>query len=376
MDFSLTDEQDAVRDLAEQVLSDRVTPDRLRQVEAADDWFDRDLWQALADAGLVGIALPERHGGGALGIIEACLVAEQIGRRVAPVPYLHSTTAAMTLARFATDEQQRRWLPGAATGERIFTLALHEPGDAGIPEVPATTATPEGDGWRLEGEKSAVPAVHLADVVLVPAQAADRATIMFVVDAEAPGSRRSRGVAVTGEPQWTLELDGVVAAPESVVGDPADGSDVLTHAADHLMALVCAAQTGVCEEALALTARHVAEREQFGAKLGTFQAVAQRMADAYIDTEGVRLTALQAAWRLSADLEASDELLVAKYWAAEGAQRVVHAAQHLHGGIGVDIDHPIHRYFRWAKVMELTLGGASPTLRRLGAELASRRAAT
>ena len=109
------------------------------------------------------------------------------------------------------------------------------------------------------------------------------------------------------------------------------------------------------------------EREQFGTKLGTFQAVGHRIADAYIDTEAIRLTALQAIWRLDRGARRPhDELMVAKFWAAEGAQRVVHAAQHLHGGIGVDLDYPIHRYFRWAKVLELTLGGASPSLLRLG----------
>src|SRR3546814_201236 len=128
------------------------------------------------------------------------------------------------------------------------------------------------------------------------------------------------------------------------------------------MAAACAMQTGVCEEALAITARYVSEREQFGARLGTFQAVGQRVADAYIDTEGIRLTALQAIWRLDAGVDASEELLTAKFWAGEGAQRVVHAAQHLHGGIGMDLDYPIHRYFRTAKVLELLFGGSTPSL--------------
>jgi alkylation response protein AidB-like acyl-CoA dehydrogenase len=127
----------------------------------------------------------------------------------------------------------------------------------------------------------------------------------------------------------------------------------------------------VCEQALALTARYVSEREQFGSKLGTFQAVAQRIADAYIDTEAIRLTAMQATWRLAEGLSAANELAVAKFWAADGAQRVVHAAQHLHGGIGVDTDYPVHRYFRWAKQLELTLGGATQSLLRLGANLAT-----
>jgi 3-oxocholest-4-en-26-oyl-CoA dehydrogenase beta subunit len=192
-----------------------------------------------------------------------------------------------------------------------------------------------------------------------------------LVTPDAAGVHLTRETAVTGEPQWTARFDGVAVDAEALVGGPEQGAEIVAWISDRMAAAICATQTGVCEEALAITARYVSEREQFGSKLGTFQAVGQRVADAYIDTEAIRLTALQATWRLSEGLDAHDELMTAKFWAAEGAQRVVHAAQHLHGGIGVDLDYPIHRYFRWAKVLELTLGGASPSLLRLGASLAT-----
>jgi alkylation response protein AidB-like acyl-CoA dehydrogenase len=128
---------------------------------------------------------------------------------------------------------------------------------------------------------------------------------------------------------------------------------------------------GVCEEALRLTAEYTKTREQFGRVIASFQAVGQRAAEAYIDTEAIRLTAIQAAWRLASGLPAAEEVAVAKFWAADGGQRVVHAAQHLHGGMGVDRDYPLHRYFLWAKQLELTLGGATTQLRHLGALLAS-----
>jgi 3-oxocholest-4-en-26-oyl-CoA dehydrogenase beta subunit len=276
------------------------------------------------------------------------------------------------VARFGDDEQRSRWLPGAGDGTTILSVGLHEPAGAEVPDLPSTAVTSGRDGWRLEGEKSVVPAAGRASRILVPARSGERGTGVFLVDPSAPGCELVENVAVSGEPLWTLRFHDVEIGPGDVLGDPTDGGPVASWLTQHLMAMLCAAQTGVCEEALALTARHVSEREQFGAKLGTFQAVAQRIADAYIDTEAIRLTTMQAAWRLSTARDACDELLIAKYWAAEGAQRVVHAAQHLHGGIGVDTDHPIHRYFRWAKVLELTLGGASLSLRRLGASLAAR----
>ncbi len=133
------------------------------------------------------------------------------------------------------------------------------------------------------------------------------------------------------------------------------------------------AQVGTCAGALALTAKYVSEREQFSAKLATFQAVSQRAADAYIDTELVRLTAWAAAWRLATGLDAAEELAIAKHFTAEAGQRVVAAAQHLHGGIGMDLDYPVHRYFRWAKDHELRLGGGGEHLAALGASIAASR---
>ena len=131
-------------------------------------------------------------------------------------------------------------------------------------------------------------------------------------------------------------------------------------------------QAGVSEQALRMTAQHVTNREQFGQLLASFQAVSQRAADAFIDTEAIRLTAWQAAWRLSAGLDADDEVAIAKFWAAEGGQRVAHAAQHLHGGVGADVDFPLRRYFTWAKTLELNLGSATRQLLQIGARLAAR----
>ena len=372
MDFTLTDEQQAIADLAHRILSEQLPPERLRELEQTDGWFADDVWAALGQADLLGIALPEADGGGGYGILEACLIAEQIGRTVAPVPYLSSVVAsALPLAQFGTEAQRQRLLPGVIAGTATLTLALYEPTDVAVPQVPSTQASPDGDGWRLDGEKSLVVGADRAAAIFVPARTGDRTSAVFLVAPDAPGVTLQREIAVTGEPQWSVRLTGVVVDADAVLGGIEQGAEIVGWASDRLAAAICAAQTGVCEEALAITARYVSEREQFGSKLGTFQAVGQRVADAYIDTEAIRLTALQAVWRLAEGLEAHDELMTAKFWAADGAQRVVHAAQHLHGGIGVDLDYPIHRYFRWAKVLELTLGGASPSLVRLGASLAA-----
>jgi alkylation response protein AidB-like acyl-CoA dehydrogenase len=164
-------------------------------------------------------------------------------------------------------------------------------------------------------------------------------------------------------PEAELVLDG---APGVRIG----GADAVGALGREVVALSCATVAGVAEGAIRITAAYVSEREQFGAKIGTFQAVGQRLADAYIDTEAIRLTARQAAWRLDAGLPADEELSIAKFWATDGGHRIVHAAQHLHGGVGLDVEFPIHRYFRWIKVLEVHHGHGTDHLRALGALLA------
>jgi alkylation response protein AidB-like acyl-CoA dehydrogenase len=373
MDFTLSDEQSEIRDLASRILTEQLPPERLRTLEEAGTWYADDVWAELAKAGLLGICLPEADGGGGYGLTEACLVAEQIGRTVAPLPYIAAVVgAAMPVARFGSDEQRAALLPGLIDGSHLLTVALQEPNEVATPAVPTTIATADGSGWRLDGEKSFVVAADRAVRIIVPARTGELGCTVFLVDPAAPGVTLIEERTVSGEPQWTVRLAAVAVGEADVLGQPDQGAEIVRWTSDRVIAATCAAQTGVCEEAVAITARYVNTREQFGSKLGTFQAVGHRVADAYIDTEGIRLTALQAIWRLDAEVEADEELMVAKFWAADGAQRVVHAAQHLHGGIGMDLDYPIHRYFRWAKVLELTLGGASPSLLRLGASIVAR----
>jgi alkylation response protein AidB-like acyl-CoA dehydrogenase len=371
VDFSLSEEQEATRDLARQILSDRVTHERLKEIEAGGEGFDRETWAELAKAGLLGIALPEDVGGSGLGFVALCRLLEEVGRTVAPVPVLPAVVlGALPIAQFGTDAQRRRYLPGVVAGDTVLTAALVETGTDAL--HPTTTARPDGDGWRVDGVKTLVPAGLVADRILVPAAAGDDgAIVVLIVDPSASGVTPERQDTTSGIPQARLELDGVRVDGGDVLGDVESGAAIVDWIVERANAAMCSIATGVCEQALHMTAEYTKTREQFDRPIATFQAVGQRAADAYIDTEAVRLTALQAAWRLEEGLPAAAEVAVAKFWAADGGQRVVHAAQHLHGGIGVDRDYPLHRYFLWAKELELTLGGATPQLLKLGGILAA-----
>ena len=372
MDFVLSEEQTAVRDLAAQILTERATPERVREIEVTDDWFDRDLWAELAKADLLGLCLPEAHGGAGYGFFELILILEQVGKAVAPLPFLPTLAlGAMPIAQFGTADQQAAWLPGVIAGEVVLTAALSEGGNGLPPDEPATVAVVDGDGWRLTGRKVLVPAAHLATRVLVPARTGDGTSTVFLVDPSAEGVTAERNVATSLEPLTTLDFNDVKVSTHDVLGTVDGGAEVTKWVTDRGIAALCGLQVRVCEAALRITATYTSNRKQFGSPIATFQAVAHRAADAYIDTEAVRLTAYQAAWRLANGLAADEELAIAKYWAADGAHRVTHAAQHLHGGIGVDADYPVHRSFRWARTIELTLGGGATHLRRLGRLLAA-----
>jgi alkylation response protein AidB-like acyl-CoA dehydrogenase len=375
VDFTLNEDQTQIVELAARILGDRCTPEALAAAEAAGDRFDADLWRLLAEADLLGLCLPETDGGGGYGILEAALLCQEIGRTAAPVP-LWSTLmlGALPIAQYGSDDLKAKVLPAVAKGELVLTAALVEEGGSLPPTAPATTVAPDAerpDHVFVTGTKHVVPSVHLAESgvlvrVLVPATDADGRVVVALIDPTSTGVTISRNVGTDLEPLSTLTLS---ETPGRTLGAPDDGEAVTRTIVALGTAGICARQAGTCEAALRLAAAYTSEREQFGTKIATFQAVAHRLADAYIDTEAIRLTSIHAAWLLDEGLPADEALSVAKVWAAEGGQRVVHGAQHVHGGIGVDSDYPVHRFFRAAKAAEHTLGTASPHLVALGGRI-------
>ena len=289
MDFSFSEEQQAVRELAAQIFDGMAGTDRVAEIEASAERFDRELWSQLAEAGLLGIGVPESHGGAGLGLLESLLVLEQQGRRLAPVPYWSTVlVGAEALVAFG-DQSQSDLVDDIVTGERIVAAGLDDEGSLD-PARPASRASAEGDGWRLHGVKPSVAFAPVADLLLVSATT-DDGTGLFLVDPAASGvvievvdptSRTSAG---------RVSLDG---APGDRLGGPDALDWVLARARTGLAAL----QVGIAEEAVRMTAEYVSEREQFGRPLSTNQGVALRAADAYISTEAIRTTLWQAAWRL------------------------------------------------------------------------------
>jgi 3-oxocholest-4-en-26-oyl-CoA dehydrogenase beta subunit len=371
MNFALSEDQKQLVELARKILSEQATHERAKAVEASEEGIDRALWQALADASLIGACLPEEHGGSGLGFFELCLVLEEIGRAVAPVPYFASVAlGALPLAQFGSAEQKRAWLPGVISGETLLTAALEE-ADGDDLERPSTRAERDGAGWRLSGAKICVPIASLAERVLVPAAAGQGRIGWFWVDPKASGVRLELQRATNREPVATLTLRRAKVKSQDLLGTLARGREIARWIGERAVAGLCAMQVGVAERALRMTARYTAERKQFDRPIGSFQAVHQRAGDAFVNVEAMRLTAQQAAFLLGENRPASLAVSVAKIWAADGGNHAAYAAQHLHGGIGMDLDYPLHRSYLWTRQIELSLGTAARHLDKIGEALAA-----
>jgi alkylation response protein AidB-like acyl-CoA dehydrogenase len=369
MDFAPTDNQRDIGELARKLFAAQCTPAVLKAVEATPERFHKKLWADLAAAGLLGAALPEDFGGSGNGLLELCTLLQEAGAAVAPIPlWATLVTGAAPIAQFGTEAQKKRFLPGVVAGTTILTAALTEPGETD-PTKLHTTAKSGGGAWLLSGQKVFVPWLALAERVLVPAKLESGDTGLFLVDPKAAGVTRLAYVTTTGETQHTITLENVRVENDDVLaGDK--GRTALDWILQRALVGLCAFELGVAERALAMTAADTTQRQQFDRPIATFQAVSQRAADAYVDVETVKLATWNAAWRLEHGEPAAREVAIAKYWAAEAGHRVVYAAQHLHGGMGFDLDYPLYRYYLASRQIELTLGGATVQLARLGADLA------
>ncbi|WP_027944641.1 acyl-CoA dehydrogenase family protein [Amycolatopsis taiwanensis] len=361
MRFELDDDLRAARDLAERIFADQASVERVKAAEAAGG-FDRKLWQVLAEAGALGIPLPESAGGSGMGLLGLVTLLEQQGRRVAGVPLWPALTAASAVARFGGSAQVERLLPAFVDGSTILTAAIE--GTVGRPV--AARAVPDGDGLRLHGDLGPVPAAAVADAVVVAAGLESGEITVVVLPKSREGVVVTEVEVTSRESYANVTLDGARVSTTDVLSG--DGREILAYLRRCARIALSSVQIGVCGEALRMTAAYTSERIQFGRPLSTNQAVAMRAADAYLDVEQIRLTTQRAAWLADAGRERESEAaaLVAKWWASRAGLRVVHATQHLHGGIGADVDYPIHRYFLWGRQIAFSLGSAEATAAELG----------
>jgi alkylation response protein AidB-like acyl-CoA dehydrogenase len=324
MDFGLTDDQRDIQDTARGLLTDRATPDRVREhAEAAS--IDDALWRELSGLGWPGIAVAEEHGGQGLGAVELTLLCEEVGRAVAPVPFLPTVLAATLIEHAGSAAQRERWLPGLASGELRGAA-----GDAGV-----------------------IAGAGGADVVVV---------------LDGGGARLVEG---GGEPVASIDPSRPAARLGAAAGEELPGD--VAAARDRALVAVAAELVGICDRALALTLAYVKDRRQFGTPVGAFQAVSHRCAEMLLATERSRSAVAFASWAADADPERLGEAAaMAKAVASDAGREVTAAAIQLHGGIGFTWEADVHWLYKRAQVDALLLGGAGEHRARLAALVGAR----
>ncbi len=362
MNFLMTDEQNAIVDMAARIFADFGTDERIQQFWSGVAAYDTELWRSLREGGLTALVLPEELGGSALGMTELCAVLECQGRHLAPVPLWSHQLAVAALDRFAAGARERADWSDLGDATRLATLSLEGlHASRGL----MLRAETHADGWRLYGRAVAVPLAEQAEVAVLPAQTPGGVRL-FAVDLAQPGVEKTGGRLTHHEPAADLVIAGL-----SVPAGAAFADEALDWLSPRVAACFGALQLGVAGEALERVVAYTSERVQFGQPIAAFQAISQKTADCLIDVEALRSSLWQLVWRLDSGLDAAGSAGVVRAWTCDTGHRVTHAAQHMHGGIGVDVSYPIHRFTYWSRALEIACGGVSASREALGQWLAT-----
>ena len=354
MNFDFSADQKALRDQARKFLAEHASSVRVRRILDTDEPYDRELWRGVAEMGWTGTAVPETYGGAGFGYLELCVIAEELGRSVAPIPFSSTVyLAAEALLLAGSEAQKRKWLPRIASGEAIGCLALAEGAGAPAPRAVKTRVT----AGRVSGTKAPVADGDVADVAVVAARADSGDLSLFLADLSGPGVART--TLSTVDPTRSharLAFDGVAAEPLGAAGA---GAALLERLLDRAAVLVAFEQVGGAQAALDMAREYAIGRFAFGRPIASFQAIKHKLVDMYVGVELARSNAYHAAWALSTD---AAELPVAAATARVSAtEAYFHAAKEniqTHGGMGFTWEFDCHLHYRRAKLTGLGLGSA------------------
>jgi alkylation response protein AidB-like acyl-CoA dehydrogenase len=349
VDLTLTEDQQLVQTTAREFLAGRPGQDRA------------DLWKEIAELGWTGLTVPESYGGVGADFLDACLLAEELGRAGATTPFVSTVAGASTIARFGTGHQRQEWLSAVVAGRSMaYTRAGHWGADGAD-----LTATPSADGYQVAGRALFVPFAQEVADLLVVAATPDGLTAALV-DGGTPGIIGERLDVVGNEPVYAVTFDGVAVPASRLLPD---GQSTVDAATAYATVLTCAEMVGGAQAVLDLTVDYAGQRRQFGQPIGVFQAVQHHCANMAIDVLGSRFATYEAAWRLGAGLTATTEVSTAKAVVSDAYQRVCALGHQVHGAIGFTAEHDLHHYLRHATATALTYGDADFHLDQLATRL-------
>jgi len=362
MDFTLSEEQEMLKTMAKDFLTDKYPKSLIKELEEDEKGYSSEIWQEIAELGWMGLVLPEEYGGSGMSFLDLCVLLEEAGKASLSGP-LFSTVVlgGLPLLKYGTDEQKQEYLPKIAGGETIVTMAMTEESagyDAGSIGVKAIA---DGDDYVIEGTKLFVSDAHVADYILVVARTnsqdeAENGITVFIVDAKSPGISNTLLKVMSGDRLCEAVFDKVKVPKANILGVLDKGWEVAKSAMEYATVAKCCYIVGTMQQALDMTVEYSKERKQYNRPIGSFQVIHHYCANMATDVEGSRFVAFQAAWMLTEGIPCVKEVSMAKAWLNEAFERVSILAHQIHGAIGCTIDHDLHFSTRYGKVAKASYG--------------------
>ena len=362
MDLALDETQQMLKNSARDFLSRECTPEVVRAMEKDERGYSTELWDQMITLGWTGLPFPEEHGGTAASFLDLAVLVEEMGRALAPVPFLSTVVlGGLTVMEAGNDDQRRQIIPDICRGQAILTLAVLEDSASYSPSGINLQAQKQGAGFVLNGAKMFVPDGQIADLLIVAARTSQGSNpqegiTLFLVPTASDGVEVSPNLTIASDRQARITFNNVSVPASSVLGQVGAGWLILSNALQRASTAKCVEMAGGADAVLEMTVEYAKNRVQFGRPVGSFQAVQHHCANMATDVEGIRLAALQAAWRISENEDAAQEVALAKAWVSDAYQRVCATAHQCHGAIGFTQEHNLQLYTRRARMQETAYG--------------------
>ena len=362
MNFTFAEEQEMLKKMARDFLTDKCPKTLVKQMQEDERGYSPELWQEMAGLGWMGLALPEKYGGTGMSFLDLAVLLEEMGRACLPGPFISTVIlGALPVLEFGSDARKQAYLPGISSGKIIFTLAGDEPGARGDLASLTTKATPEGNGYVINGTKLFVPDANVADYLLVLARTDEKAApenslTVFIVDAKSQGISHTVLKTIARDKLCEVVFKGVKVPKENILGKLNQGWGVVRKTRQLVAVAKSCQMLGGLQQMLEMTVTYAKERVQYDHPIGTFQVIQHYCANMATDVDGLRFATYQAAWMLSEGLPCRKEVAIAKAWANEAFGRVSTLAHQIHGAIGCTIDHDLQFYTRQGEAAALSYG--------------------
>ncbi|MFH2013281.1 MAG: acyl-CoA dehydrogenase family protein [Pseudomonadota bacterium] len=361
MDFSLSEEQIILKDMAKNFLAKECPKSLVKEIIKDEKGYSPAMWSKMAELGWMGFIFPEKYGGMEGSFLDLTVLIEEMGRACLPSPFFSTVIlGGLSILEGGNDDQKDTFLPRIANGEIILTLAITEASASYEPDGIETRFTKTNEGYTIDGTKLFVSDANIADYIIVAARAEESegndGIALFIADIKSPGITVTPLHTISEDNQCEVRFEGVKVKEDALIGGLNNGWSIVQKLWPKMVVARCAEMVGGAQEALDMTINYAKEREQFGRPIGTLQAVQHFCSDMVADVDGCRYLTYQAAWTISCGLPCDKEVAMAKAWCSDAFKRVTAKGHQIHGAIGFTEEHDLHLYYKKAKTLELLYG--------------------